>query len=389
MTGMPNHVKYQRGYFMPPEPCFDWAKKEYIEKAPKWVSVDLRDGNQALIIPMSLEQKLEYFKKLVEIGFKEIETDCTRALPRQIDAAAARAGLARGEYTIRITAHAGHARELANAAARQARQAGEQLRIYTAGGDGTFNEALTGVYGFENAAVGCLPYGSGNDFLRTFGTKAEFLDLDAQLAGGPVAIDLMQTSLGLSATICAAGLDAQVAYGIPKFRRIPLCGGEAAYALSIVEQLCGHIGRRVEYTIDGETLTVDCLMCAVCNGRTYGGGFRAAPEAKPDDGWLDVYIIRKVSRLTIAKLLGMYKNGGHFRNGQLVRAAEPYFIYRRAKQVSLRAVDGRGPIVATADGECVPKEQITVQVQPLAGRILLPKPAFERFAAQRSEQSAT
>lgn len=317
------------------------------------------------------------------------KADCTRALPRQIDAAAARAGLAMGEYTIRITAHAGHARELANAAARQARQAGEQLRIYTAGGDGTFNEALTGVYGFENAAVGCLPYGSGNDFLRTFGTKAEFLDLDAQLAGGPVAIDLMQTSLGLSATICAAGLDAQVAYGIPEFRRIPLCGGEAAYALSIVEQLCGHIGRRVEYTIDGETLTVDCLMCAVCNGRTYGGGFRAAPEAQPDDGWLDVYIIRKVSRLTIAKLLGMYKNGGHFRNGQLVRAAEPYFIYRRAKQVSLRAVDGRGPIVATADGECVPKEQITVQVQPLAGRILLPKPAFERFAAQRSEQSAT
>ena len=237
--------------------------------------------------------------------------------------------------------------------------------------------------------MGCLPYGSGNDFLRTFGTKAEFLDLDAQLAGGPVAIDLMQTSLGLSATICAAGLDAQVAYGIPKFRRIPLCGGEAAYALSIVEQLCGHIGRRVEYTIDGETLTVDCLMCAVCNGRTYGGGFCAAPEAQPDDGWLDVYIIRKVSRLTIAKLLGMYKNGGHFRNGQLVRAAEPYFIYRRAKRVSLRAVDGRGPIVATADGECMPKEQITVQVQPLAGRVLLPKPAFERFAAQRAEQSAT
>ena len=210
------------------------------------------------------------------------KADCTRMLPRQIDASAARAGLATGEYTIQITAHAGHARELANAAAQQARKAGEPLRVYTAGGDGTFNEALTGVFGFENAAVGCLPYGSGNDFLRTFGTKAEFLDLDAQLAGGPVAIDLMQTSLGLSATICAAGLDAQVAYGIPKFRRIPLCGGEAAYALSIVEQLCGHIGRRVEYTIDGETLTVDCLMCAVCNGRTYGGGFRAAPEAQPE-----------------------------------------------------------------------------------------------------------
>ena len=236
--------------------------------------------------------------------------------------------------------------------------------------------------------MGCLPFGSGNDFLRTFGTKEEFLDLDAQLAGGEVPIDLMETSLGLSATICAAGLDAQVAYGIPKFRRIPLCGGEMAYALSIVQQLCGPIGRRVEYTIDGETMTVDCLMCAVCNGRTYGGGFCAAPEARPDDGWLDVYIIRKVSRLTIAKLLGLYKNGRHFRNGHLLPEVEPYFIYRRAKSVTLKAADGRGPIVATADGECVPKEEVRVQVQPLAGRILLPKPAYERFAMQKAAQHA-
>ena len=316
------------------------------------------------------------------------KTDCTRTLPQQIEAAAARAGLTRSDYTIRVTTHAGHARELAGIAAKRAQQAGETLRIYTAGGDGTFNEALTGAYGYENTAVGCLPFGSGNDFLRTFGTKDEFRDLDAQLAGGPVSIDLMQTSLGLSSTICAAGLDAQVAYGIPKFRRIPFCGGEMAYALSIVQQLCGHLGRRVEYTIDGEMLTVDCLMCAVCNGRTYGGGFCAAPEAQPDDGWLDVYIIRKVSRVTIAKLLGMYKSGKHFQNGQLVKEAQPYFIYRRAKQVSLRAVDGRGPIIATADGECVPREEITVQVQPLAGCVLLPKPAFERFEAQRQVESA-
>ena len=314
--------------------------------------------------------------------------DCTVQLIPQIRAAAARAGWSAADYTIHTTEYAGHARELARAAAQEAAQAGDSLRIWTAGGDGTFMEAMTGVQGFSNAAVGCLPYGSGNDFLRTYGTRAEFTDLDAQLAGGEVTIDLLETSLGLSATICAAGLDAQVAYGIPKFRRIPLCGGEVSYLLSIVEQLCGHIGRRVTFTIDDEELTVDCLMCAICNGRTYGGGFCAAPEAQPDDGWLDVYIIRKVSRVTIAKLLGMYKSGKHFQNGQLVRAAEPYFIYRRAKQVSLRAADGRGPIVATADGECAPKEQITVQVQPLAGRILLPKPAFERFAAQRTAQSA-
>ena len=58
---------------MPPTKCLDWTEKEYIDKAPIWCSVDLRDGNQALVIPMSLEQKVEFFKLLVKIGFKEIE----------------------------------------------------------------------------------------------------------------------------------------------------------------------------------------------------------------------------------------------------------------------------------------------------------------------------
>jgi 2-isopropylmalate synthase len=58
---------------MPPEECLDWAKKEYITKAPLWCSVDLRDGNQALIEPMSLEEKLEFFKLLTDMGFKQIE----------------------------------------------------------------------------------------------------------------------------------------------------------------------------------------------------------------------------------------------------------------------------------------------------------------------------
>ncbi|MCQ2082668.1 MAG: 2-isopropylmalate synthase [Lachnospiraceae bacterium] len=65
--------KYGKQYFMPPVDCYDWVKKDTIDKAPIWCSVDLRDGNQALIEPMSLEQKLIFFKLLVDIGFKEIE----------------------------------------------------------------------------------------------------------------------------------------------------------------------------------------------------------------------------------------------------------------------------------------------------------------------------
>lgn len=65
--------KYQKSYFMPPVPCYDWVKKDCIKEPPVWCSVDLRDGNQALIEPMSLEEKVEYFQMLVKIGFKEIE----------------------------------------------------------------------------------------------------------------------------------------------------------------------------------------------------------------------------------------------------------------------------------------------------------------------------
>ena len=70
---MMNHKKYVKQYYMPPVRCMKWAEKDSVEKAPIWCSVDLRDGNQALVIPMSLEQKIEFFKLLVQIGFKEIE----------------------------------------------------------------------------------------------------------------------------------------------------------------------------------------------------------------------------------------------------------------------------------------------------------------------------
>ena len=70
---MDNWKKYEKSYFMPPEPCYDWVKKDAIDKAPIWCSVDLRDGNPALIEPMSLDEKLEFFQLLIDVGFKVIE----------------------------------------------------------------------------------------------------------------------------------------------------------------------------------------------------------------------------------------------------------------------------------------------------------------------------
>lgn len=80
------HVeKYERQYFLPPVSCMEWTKKDYIEKPPIWCSVDLRDGNQALIEPMGLEEKIEFFQMLVGIGFKEIEVGFPAASETEFD----------------------------------------------------------------------------------------------------------------------------------------------------------------------------------------------------------------------------------------------------------------------------------------------------------------
>ncbi len=80
-----DYTKYRRGYFMPIGTNTNWVNKEYLDKAPIWCSVDLRDGNQALITPMNLEQKIEFFKVLCDIGFKEIEVGFPAASQTEYD----------------------------------------------------------------------------------------------------------------------------------------------------------------------------------------------------------------------------------------------------------------------------------------------------------------
>lgn len=82
---MKNFEKYVKQYYLPPVPCFDWAKKDSVDKAPVWCSVDLRDGNQALVEPMDLKTKIEFFKLLVEVGFKEIEVGFPAASETEYD----------------------------------------------------------------------------------------------------------------------------------------------------------------------------------------------------------------------------------------------------------------------------------------------------------------
>lgn len=304
--------------------------------------------------------------------------DSSKTLVPEIKRAAAVCGIPEENLEIQLTNRPSHAHYLAIEAAKLAAESGEEIRIYTAGGDGTFNEVLTGAMNYKNAAVGLLPYGSGNDFLRSFGTREEFCDIEDQLRGHVKEIDTIKTQRGYAAAICSAGLDAKVAYGIPKFRRIPFCGGEMAYKLSIVEVLLGKKATPLHINIDGKEFDRSCLLVAVCNGHSYGGGFLAAPESKLDDGILDVMVVKEISLPKISKVLPVYQAGKHFKDGQIVPEWQDIIEYFPARSVKIHAVDQAQDMIVNVDGECGPDKVLSAEIVPLSARIILPGKVYAR-----------
>lgn len=304
--------------------------------------------------------------------------DSSKSLVPEIHRAAAACGIAESDLVIQLTNRPSHAHYLALEAAKAAAEADEELYLYAAGGDGTFNEVLTGAMNYKKAAVGLLPYGSGNDFLRSFGDRKEFCDLEEQLRGGVKEIDLIKTQRGYAAAICSAGLDAKVAYGIPKFRHLPFCGGSMAYKLSIIEVLLGKKAMNLHINIDGKEFERNCLLVAVCNGHAYGGGFMAAPESKLDDGILDVLVVREISLPKIARVLPIYQSGQHFANGEIIPDLKDIIEYFPARSVTIRPVDTKQDIIVNVDGECGPDQVLSAEIAPLSARIILPGKVFAR-----------
>lgn len=302
--------------------------------------------------------------------------DSSKMLVPEIRRAAAVCGIQEQNLNIQLTNRPSHAHYLAIEAAKKAAEAGEEIRIFAAGGDGTFNEVLTGAMNYKNAAVGLLPYGSGNDFLRSFGEREEFCDIEDQFRGSVKEIDMIKTQRGYAAAICSAGLDAKVAYGIPKFRRIPFCGGSMAYKLSIIEVLLGKKAAKLHINIDGKEFERSCLLVAVCNGHAYGGGFIAAPESKLDDGILDVMVVREISLPKIAKVLPIYQAGKHFSNGEIVPELKDIIEYYPARSVKIHPVDTGQNMIVNVDGECGPDQSLSAEIVSLSARIILPKKVF-------------
>ena len=219
------------------------------------------------------------------------------------------------EYTIAISGAPGDCRKIA----RRAAQTGEQYRIYACGGDGTLNEVVGGVAGYDNVAVTMFAGGSGNDFIRIFSETEAFRELERLLDAEEATFDLIRCNDDYSLNICSVGFDARVGTDVANYKRLPLLSGFRAYAASAVVNTIRGVTEHYIVEVDGERLDEKFTLICACNGRFYGGGFNPVPEADPADGKMEVLLVKGVSRLGVAKLIGIYKAGRYKELPKLVR----------------------------------------------------------------------
>ena len=247
--------------------------------------------------------------------------------------------------------------------AREAAQTGEELRLYACGGDGTLNEVVTGAVGYPNVAVTVFAGGSGNDFARAFSNPDAFRDIEQLLDAQEEEFDLIRCNDRYSLNICSVGLDARIGADVAHYKRLPLLSGFRAYAVSTLVNVIKGIAEHYVVDIEGEHIDSDQTMICVCNGRYYGGGFNPVPEADPTDGYLDVLLIKKVSRLQVAQVVGKYKAGRYAELAHIAR-------YIRTKKLSIHCDK---PTRLQHDGEVHTNTDFDIEVAPEKIRIFYPK----------------
>ena len=219
------------------------------------------------------------------------------------------------DYSIEVSGAPGQCRKIAERAAKS----GEEYRIYACGGDGTLNEVVSGVAGYSNVAVTMFAGGSGNDFVRIFSQPDAFRELSRLLDAEETEFDLIRCNEDYSLNICSVGFDARIGTDVANYKRLPLLSGFRAYAASALVNTVRGVSEHYTVEVDGERIDGKFTLICACNGRFYGGGFNPVPEADPADGKMEVLLVKSVSRLGVAKLIGIYKAGQYAKLPKLVR----------------------------------------------------------------------
>lgn len=243
----------------------------------------------------------------------------------------------------------------------------EPCRLYACGGDGTLNRVLAGIVGHTNAELALLPCGTGNDFVRSLGPKDRFLDVAAQIQGQSVPLDVIRMGDAYALNMVNIGVDCDVVVEAARMKTRPLIKGDLAYLLAVIKVLRrGKVYRMLLQVDEEEAREEAFFLIAIANGRFCGGGFQAAPQALPDDGYLDVCAIRPLAGWKLLVLLAKYRRGRHLDDP----AFSPYIIYGKCKSVG---VDAAEPVCLSVDGEVSDFQRASFEVLPHAVNFSLPK----------------
>ncbi len=249
-------------------------------------------------------------------------------------------------YEFALTEAPGHATVLARAAAEMGFDA-----VLAVGGDGTASESAIGLYGFPTA-LGIVPAGTGNDFIKTIGTPKDPEEaLEFILSNQPRATDAGEINGKLFLNEVGTGFDVMVldyALKAKKYVR-----GILPYLYGVIMTIFKFKSIKLTYSLDGgEVRTEDILVCGVANGGVIGGGIPIAPQASADDGLLDMVIVKAVSKWRMCCYLP------RLLMGKILDFKDTVFL--RVRSMYFAAEDMRVNI----DGEVVPQARADIRVLP-------------------------
>lgn len=267
---------------------------------------------------------------------------------------------------------------LAGAIAKEAGD--EQVVIFACGGDGTIQEVANGIVGHNNAVLGVIPVGSGNDFVRTLGGGLDegqkFLDLDRQVNGEMIKADLIKMSYVENGETVDKyivnginiGFDGNAAITAHKAKNYPLISGTMSYIVGVAVNLAGKKGENLRITADGREVHVGPLLLATLgNGAFCGGGFESCPYADIYDGLGELLIVNDIKRREFIHLVPKYKAGKIFE----VPGIEKLTKYARAEVITIEPL-AAPTMQFVADGEIYETGAIKLEMVKQAIWVMLP-----------------
>lgn len=251
----------------------------------------------------------------------------------------------------------------------------ETIRVYACGGDGTLNEVVTGVMGHPNVQVAVFPAGTGNDYIRNFGAKSDFTDMDRLVEGTPCPMDVIKVTVGRGdnapvrycINYMGLGLDSYVESNMRKLKHVPVFGGKNAYRTASTLSFLRHSKNHYHVKVDDvDFVTGQSLLCTFNNGSYIGGGYFCAPFARPDDGVMDVYCIHSMS---LPRFLPLIK---HYRSGAFVDHPKCKGMFHYTKGTSIE-VECKKPMPAMIDGELLMSDYYQVELLHNALDFVIPQ----------------